>query len=93
MFVLDSLEELTGVTRPVVVNIAVTIGILLAVFYFVPVVFGRRRLPYPPGPPAEFLLGHLRVIPKEDTAQTYAQWSKQYSPSSPVPVRALYFLN
>lgn len=36
-------------------------------------------VPYPPGPPGEFLLGHLRVIPQEKTAQTYARWGKEYS--------------
>ncbi|KAI8227965.1 Cytochrome P450 monooxygenase COX2 [Colletotrichum sp. SAR 10_99] len=34
--------------------------------------------PLPPGPPGEFLLGHLRVIPKERTAETYAEWAKKY---------------
>ncbi|KAF6842127.1 cytochrome p450 monooxygenase [Colletotrichum plurivorum] len=34
--------------------------------------------PLPPGPPGEFLLGHLRVIPKAKTAETYAEWAKKY---------------
>ncbi|RGP79472.1 hypothetical protein FLONG3_2433 [Fusarium longipes] len=36
-------------------------------------------LPLPPGPPSEFLLGHTRVIPKENAAKTYSRWSKEYN--------------
>ncbi|KAF5536033.1 cytochrome p450 [Fusarium mexicanum] len=39
----------------------------------------RPTLPLPPGPPSEFLLGHSRVIPKENAAAVYAKWSKDYS--------------
>ncbi|KAF5554335.1 oxidoreductase [Fusarium phyllophilum] len=39
----------------------------------------RLTLPLPPGPPSEFLLGHSRVIPKENAAAVYAKWSKEYS--------------
>ncbi|KAI4521642.1 cytochrome P450 [Schizophyllum commune Loenen D] len=34
--------------------------------------------PLPPGPPAEWLLGHLRVVPQEDAARAYYRWSKEY---------------
>lgn len=36
-------------------------------------------LPLPPGPPGEFILGHLRSIPKSDTALAYAKWGREYS--------------
>ncbi|KAF4426108.1 O-methylsterigmatocystin oxidoreductase [Fusarium acutatum] len=39
----------------------------------------QPTLPLPPGPPSEFLLGHSRVIPKENAAAVYAKWSKEYS--------------
>ncbi|KAI9171172.1 Cytochrome P450 monooxygenase [Paramyrothecium foliicola] len=32
----------------------------------------------PPGPPSRFLFGHLGLIPKENTAEAYAAWSKEY---------------
>jgi hypothetical protein len=41
-----------------------------------------KRPPFPPGPRAEFLLGHLRVVPKENTAETYARWGREHSESS-----------
>ncbi|KAH7149967.1 cytochrome P450 [Dactylonectria estremocensis] len=39
----------------------------------------KPTLPLPPGPPGEFLLGHTRVIPKDNTAAAYARWSKEYN--------------
>lgn len=40
---------------------------------------GRRSHPLPPGPPGEFLLGHLRVIPFEDAPTAYLKWGVEYS--------------
>ncbi|KEY71479.1 hypothetical protein S7711_03546 [Stachybotrys chartarum IBT 7711] len=37
-----------------------------------------KPLPLPPGPPGDFLVGHLRKIPTENTAAAYARWSKEY---------------
>lgn len=39
----------------------------------------QPTLPLPPGPPSEFLLGHTRVIPKENAAEVYSRWAKEYS--------------
>jgi hypothetical protein len=39
----------------------------------------RRSLPYPPGPPGEFLIDHLRVIPFEDAQSAYLKRGKEYS--------------
>lgn len=39
----------------------------------------RKGLPYPPGPPGEFLLGHLRIVPFENTQEAYLKWGKEYS--------------
>lgn len=39
----------------------------------------QPTLPLPPGPPSEFLLGHTRIVPKENAAEVYSRWSKEYS--------------
>ncbi|KAF7550038.1 hypothetical protein G7046_g8144 [Stylonectria norvegica] len=48
----------------------------------------NKKLPLPPGPPGEFLLGHTRVMPRENVAETYAKWSKQYN-SDVIHVKSL----
>ncbi|CAK7565429.1 MAG: hypothetical protein SEPTF4163_003346 [Sporothrix epigloea] len=35
-------------------------------------------VPFPPGPPAEPILGHLRVIPAANPEYAYMRWSKDY---------------
>ncbi len=37
-----------------------------------------RSLPLPPGPPGDPVIGHLRYIPAESLAETFAEWSKTY---------------
>lgn len=37
--------------------------------------------PLPPGPPAEPLLGHYRIVPQDAAFKQYAQWAKEYSMS------------
>ncbi|KAL2691695.1 hypothetical protein Neosp_002084 [[Neocosmospora] mangrovei] len=57
----------------------IELAIVLAVVWFALVHWRTQpTLPLPPGPPAEFLLGHTRLIPKENTAATYARWSREY---------------
>lgn len=38
----------------------------------------RRRLPLPPGPPADFLIGHLRSLPTTASEETLIRWHRQY---------------
>ncbi|KAI0093006.1 cytochrome P450 [Irpex rosettiformis] len=38
-----------------------------------------HRLPLPPGPPAEPIIGHMRLFPDvETTAETFHEWSQKY---------------
>ncbi|KAI0768442.1 cytochrome P450 [Irpex lacteus] len=56
----------------------------------------RSNLPLPPGPPADPLLGHLRIIPDPETrAETFHEWSKQYGDvlSLKLPGKTLIILN
>ncbi|KAK0720138.1 cytochrome P450 [Lasiosphaeris hirsuta] len=38
----------------------------------------RTKAPLPPGPPGEFLLGHLRVVPADAVFKKYAEWGREY---------------
>lgn len=38
----------------------------------------RNKLPMPPGPPAEPLLGHIHVVPASKASLSYMKWSKEY---------------
>ncbi|CAK3873870.1 cytochrome p450 1a2 [Lecanosticta acicola] len=38
----------------------------------------RHRLPLPPAPPGEPILGHLRVVPVDNPEYAYAKWSQEY---------------
>ena len=44
----------------------------------------RHGFPFPPGPPAEFLFGHTRIMPRENVAETYAKWGREYGTSNVV---------
>ena len=58
---------------------------LLLVFVAGAVLYGllltrrkRHALRLPPGPPADPLLGHLRIMPSKNPHETFYAWSKQY---------------
>lgn len=39
----------------------------------------RARLPYPPGPPADPLIGHLRILPDSSVgAEVFHDWARKY---------------
>ena len=38
----------------------------------------KHTAPLPPGPPAEFLIGHARIFPREEPQQKLAEWARQY---------------
>ncbi|KAL0960005.1 hypothetical protein HGRIS_011657 [Hohenbuehelia grisea] len=38
----------------------------------------RSRLPFPPGPPADPILGHLRILPDANQHLVYHEWCKKY---------------
>lgn len=38
----------------------------------------KSRLPYPPGPPADPILGHMRIMPSQNPHETFHEWAKQY---------------
>lgn len=54
-------------------HVALAVGI--ASFF---VVKGKQKPNYPPGPPADPLVGHLRVIPFENQDATFHAWAKEY---------------
>ncbi|KAL2828677.1 cytochrome P450 [Aspergillus cavernicola] len=39
----------------------------------------KRGLPFPPGPPANPIWGHLRVIPKDHPEHQFVEWGKTYN--------------
>ncbi|KAF9002123.1 cytochrome P450 [Cyathus striatus] len=47
-------------------------------FYLIWARLRKNRLQYPPGPPAEPILGHLRVMPTTEQEATFREWSKTY---------------
>ena len=42
----------------------------------------RTRLPLPPSPPREWLLGHYRSVPMDAAFKKYAQWAEEYGLTS-----------
>ena len=39
----------------------------------------NRKAPLPPSPPGDFLLGHYRHVPENESFRKYLEWSKKYS--------------
>ncbi|CAM1511432.1 Fc.00g089450.m01.CDS01 [Cosmosporella sp. VM-42] len=65
------------------------LGVVLVVVLLISRCFtGQNRLPLPPGPPGEFLLGHTRIMPRERASETYAAWSREYN-SDVIHVKSL----
>lgn len=55
-------------------------GVLVfAVILYYQKFHSRSRLPLPPGPKGEPILGHLRVIPDSHPEYQLTQWGKEYS--------------
>jgi hypothetical protein len=54
--------------------------VLLAVALFLYLWHSRRsqRLKYPPGPPSDPFIGHLRYLPSTEQERTFATWGEQY---------------
>lgn len=38
----------------------------------------KKRPPLPPGPPADPLIGHLRIMPTDKQELVFHEWSKTY---------------
>jgi hypothetical protein len=41
----------------------------------------KSRVPLPPSPPSDFILGHLRHIPAENPQFKYTEWAREYGES------------
>lgn len=54
------------------------LAVCLFVFLVVNARSRRLRLPLPPGPPREFLLGNLRSLPTSLMWLTYETWARTY---------------
>jgi hypothetical protein len=40
-----------------------------------------KRHPHPPGPPAEPIIGHIRIIPQEKMGEKFLEWAHTYGES------------
>ena len=46
-----------------------------------------KRGRFPPGPPKDPILGHLRIFPKADPGKTFYEWSNQYGTRTAICIR------
>lgn len=61
---------------------SILVFVMLSIVVYTAASIQRRnssRLPLPPGPPGEPILGHLRVVPTDNPEYAYAEWSKAYN--------------
>ena len=65
------------ITGPFVLSI-IGIGLLFVISSTILARRKRGRLPLPPGPPGEPLIGHLRIIPTDNPEFAYMRWSKEH---------------
>lgn len=57
----------------------VSLGVLLYAAHHIIAKRHSSKLPLPPGPPGEPLLGHLRIMPSYSPEYTYMKWGKEYN--------------
>ena len=83
--------EIQQLSLMMIAHIPSYVYVTLALAIFL-VSYQRRKrnalkVPLPPGPPADPLIGHLRHIPTKDHAEVYHEWSKTYGNLSIAPFR------
>ncbi|KAG8981357.1 hypothetical protein FRB93_008723 [Tulasnella sp. JGI-2019a] len=54
--------------------------LLLAVNRLYRYVASRASLPYPPGPPGDFIIGNLRHMPSKYSWLIFTEWARKYGP-------------
>ncbi|TFK37935.1 cytochrome P450 [Crucibulum laeve] len=76
-------------------DILVVISLFCVIITFVRWRLRRARVPFPPGPPGDPIIGHARIIPAENQGEYFYQLSKVYGPviHLTVPGRTLVVLN
>ena len=64
-------------------NTGITIGVLIACTVLARLIRRKRHeLPLPPGPPADPIIGHLRLLPDvQNMAEVFQEWSQKYGMS------------
>lgn len=75
--------QLFGSSSPsgTVAILGLTVALLLTAYRMLRAP-GKSKLPLPPGPPSEPILGHYRVVPEDAAFKQYAEWAKEYSTAS-----------
>ncbi|KAL0564491.1 hypothetical protein V5O48_017555, partial [Marasmius crinis-equi] len=60
---------------PILLAVALLFG---ASLWFARKISRNRNPPLPPGPPKDPLIGHMRIIPAENTSEAFHEWTKTY---------------